>query len=274
MITQAVEGEAGIGGRARELLANPGPCALFLDIDGTLLRVVATPDAVHVPAGLAAMLQDLTRVLGGALALLTGRRIADADRLLAPAQPIASGVHGTEMRLSAGGRVEMLAPAIPSYIVEAITALARVFPGVLVEEKAGGVAVHYRGAPQAQPGLQAELETIIAASPQRLVLCKGRKVLEVVPSGYSKGTALESILALPAFKGRRPVMIGDDTGDEPALEAAARLGGVGLRVGGEHFPVESADFAGVDSVHAWLHDLYGRLAASGGPVVDAEKMMG
>jgi trehalose 6-phosphate phosphatase len=129
--------------------------------------------------------------------------------------------------------------------------------------------VHYRNAPLAQRTLESEVAALVASSSYDLVLRKGRKVLEAVPRGYSKGTALNAIVASAPFKGRRPIMIGDDVGDESAFAAAERLGGVGLRVAGEHFSLREADFAGVESVRAWLRVLSERLAARGATVAPA-----
>src|SRR5437660_10046232 len=94
--------------RAGAVLADPDQWALFVDIDGTLLGVAATPDAVTVPAGLVQLLEGVVRGLGGAGAVLTGRRVADADRLFAPLKLIASGVHGTELRSERGGPIATL----------------------------------------------------------------------------------------------------------------------------------------------------------------------
>src|SRR5256885_9598814 len=95
-------------GRAGAVLADPDQWALFIDIDGTLLGVAPTPDAVTVPAGLVPLLERVVRGLGGAAAILTGRRVADADRLFAPLKLIASGVHGTELRSERGGAIRHL----------------------------------------------------------------------------------------------------------------------------------------------------------------------
>ncbi len=73
--------------------------------------------------------------------------------------------------------------------------------------------------------------------------------------------ALEALAARPPFEGRRPVMVGDDAGDESAFLAAERLGGLALRVAGEHFEPDAADFEGVGSVHAWLVTLAAVLSA-------------
>ena len=108
-------------------------------------------------------------------------------------------------------------------------------PGVVIESKVYSIAVHYRLAPSAEPQIEAALKGIVAGSPDHFILCPGRCVIEVVPRHVSKGAALEAMLGLPAFKGTRPIMVGDDVPDKSALAAAVRLGGMGLRVAGEHF---------------------------------------
>jgi trehalose 6-phosphate phosphatase len=238
-------------GRAQALLDNPDRHALFVDIDGTLLEMAPAPDAVCVPPALLGVLEELIARLGGAVALLTGRRIASADRLFQPLRLIASGVHGTELRAERGGGIVMLAPPLPPAIVAQVDALGGIADGILVERKGAGMAVHYRHAPHLQRRLAAELGAIVASCPG-LVVREGRMVLEIGPSGYSKGTALALLHARAPFAGRRPVMIGDDVGDESALSEAERRGGVALRVAGEHFNGAMADFAGVRAVHAWL----------------------
>jgi trehalose 6-phosphate phosphatase len=247
-------------GKTEAVLADPDRWALFLDIDGTLLGVAPTPDAVTVPAGLVQLLDGVVRGLGGAAAILTGRRIADADRLFAPLELVASGVHGTELRSERGGPIATLARPIPSEVIQAMNNISSIAAGILVEQKGCGVAVHYRNAPLARRALETELAAIVAASSYELVLREGRKVLEAVPRGYSKGTALATLIARPPFKGRYPVMVGDDVGDESAFLAAERLGGLALRVAGEHYDHGVADFDGVDSVRAWLKALAVRLA--------------
>ena len=56
-----------------------------------------------------------------------------------------------------------------------------------------------------------------------------------MPQASTKATALERLMREPPFRGRRPVMIGDDLPDEAALATAVSLGGTALKVAGEHF---------------------------------------
>ena len=90
--------------------------ALFLDVDGTLLEIAQIPAAVRVPQRAIRLLASLHPQLDGAIALVTGRRIADLDALFAPLRLPAAGVHGAERRDAAGhvtasDRGARLAPA-------------------------------------------------------------------------------------------------------------------------------------------------------------------
>jgi trehalose 6-phosphate phosphatase len=236
-------------------------CALFLDLDGTLIDIAATPAGVSTPEGLAELLDRLTRDLGGALAILTGRPIDDVDRLLAPMVPVAAGVHGAELRPLPHGEIVCKAEPIDDEIVQAVRRLASEHSGTIVETKRASVALHYRQAPALVSQLEAALMRILAEAPDHLILARSRQVLEIVPRDVSKGAALETIMELPAFAGRRPIMIGDDIPDLSALEAAGRLGGRGLKVAGEQFSRTEAEFSGPAEVRAWLMSLAEKLAA-------------
>lgn len=255
----------GSASRLERISANLAECALFVDIDGTLLDMAPAPDAVVVPPGLVQTLSRLVKSFGGAVALSTGRRVADADKFFAPLRLVTSGVHGTEARTQVGGDIAMLAAPVPEGLLQAVKDVARLSPGILVEEKGAGIAVHYRHAPEMRATIVAELERI-AGQWDSFDLRSGRRVLDLIPKCCSKGTGLKSLMRLPAFHGRCPIMIGDDHGDEPAMLEAQRLGGIGLRVAGEHFSRKNADFDSAASVRRWLAALatQPRLAAHSG----------
>lgn len=234
---------------------NPRGCALFLDIDGTLLDLAATPQDISPPPGLAALVARVGEVLGGAVAIVSGRRIDDIDRILSPLRPVAAGVHGTEFRLAPNAPVTRPAAGLKPEIVATLEGLGEAFPGVLVEPKGPGLAIHYRLAPQWEQEIAQKLATVLSAHSGALEIWPGQKVFEVIPSGIHKGTGLAMLAALPAFANRIPIMIGDDVGDEPAFEAAEHLKGYGLRVAGENFRKQHADFTSPTAVRAWLEDL-------------------
>ncbi len=240
---------------------DPARTALFLDLDGTLIDIAATPEGVSVPPGLVSLIQRIEQQLTGAVAIVTGRRIEDVDRLLAPLRLVAAGVHGAELRRAGGGEVEAAAEPVPEEVVVAAARIASDENGIRLEAKGGAVALHFRARPEAGPRLAAALGEVVSAHGDVLILRRGRMVIEVVPRTVSKGGAIEALMALPAFRGRRPLMIGDDVTDESALAAAVRLGGAGLKVAGEHFTAEEADFGGTAAVRAFLETLTERAAA-------------
>lgn len=226
--------------------------ALFLDIDGTLIDIAPSPEQVRIPTDLAHLIDDLTTALGGALAILTGRPIVDVDRFLAPLAPVAAGVHGAELRTSRGGEVQLTAEPIDPEVIDAVRDVMQSEPGVFVELKRASIAVHYRLAPDAGARIETALQGVVGSSHDHLILCKGRKVLEIMPRHISKGSALEQIAELPAFRGRTPIMIGDDVSDQTAFASAERLGGSGLTVAGEQYGPGEATFANPTEVREWL----------------------
>lgn len=204
-------------------------CALFLDFDGTLVDIASHPQAVIVPAGLPDTLARAREMLGGAVAVVSGRPIEQIDRFLSPLVLSVAGVHGAERR-RADGSLTWLAVHPLHAVDEAVRALVRAHPALFVETKRGSIALHYRQAPHLQALCQATMQALVERSPGLTLLC-GKMVVEAKPSRASKSQAIESFLTEPPFAGRTPVFVGDDVTDEPGFASVQRLGGWGVKVG-------------------------------------------
>ncbi|RYY98804.1 MAG: trehalose-phosphatase [Comamonadaceae bacterium] len=204
-------------------------CALFLDFDGTMVDIAPQPHAVHVPQPLIDALRGMHALLGGAVAVISGRPIAQIDAFLAPLQLPVAGVHGAERR-GTDGQLVLLHTHPLDQVEEAARGLAARHPGVMVETKRGSLALHYRQAPQAEADVLRTMQAAVDASPG-VTLLRGKMVAEAKPGGASKGRAIEDFLAEAPFAGRTPVFIGDDVTDEAGFSTVQRLGGIGIKVG-------------------------------------------
>lgn len=204
-------------------------CALFLDFDGTMVDLAPQPHAVQVPRSLLGTLQDLRSMLGGALAVISGRPIAQLDDFLQPLRLPAAGVHGAERR-GADGHLHLLQTLPLDHVEEAARVLAAQHEGLLVESKRGSLALHYRQAPHLEELCLRAMHDAVSESPG-ITLLRGKMVVEAKPGGASKGLAIEEFMGEAPFAGRTPVFIGDDVTDEAGFSAVQRLGGIGIKVG-------------------------------------------
>ncbi|MCY1259411.1 trehalose-phosphatase [compost metagenome] len=236
-------------------------CALFLDVDGTLLDIADTPDAVQVPRELSAALEILHQRLGGALALVSGRPVDDLDRLFSPLLLPACGCHGAHWRARADAMLrEETEAVIDAALRGRLHALARAHPGVLTEDKGSSFALHYRAAPDAGDSLAAALGSLLGEPGNAgLHLLPGKMVFEVIAHGCDKALAIRRFLGITPFAGRRPLFIGDDLTDEPAVALMPAIGGLGLSVG-RLLPGARAAFADAAAVRSALIHLAGGMA--------------
>jgi trehalose 6-phosphate phosphatase len=203
--------------------------ALFLDFDGTLADLAPQPEAVQVVAELVPVLRQLAAQLSGALAIVSGRKLADLDGFLAPLLLPAAAEHGAQRRPPQGELIRLASPDLQE-AARLATALAARHAGLRVEIKTATVALHYRQAPELQAlALQVMLEA--AHSTPGVELLRGKSVFEIKPAGISKGTAIEAFMAQAPFAGRLPLFAGDDTTDEAGFSAVQHLGGEGIKVG-------------------------------------------
>jgi trehalose 6-phosphate phosphatase len=229
--------------------------ALFLDLDGTLLDIAPEPDAVVVPRGLTATLDTLAQRLDGALAIVTGRARVVADTLLAPLTLPGGFGHGAELR-DAAGRISGAdaIPPMPTDWPARLRAEVAAWPGVILETKPHGLALHYRAAPQWQDATRAALLALLRGHDDAFALMPAHMAFEIRPRSATKGRAVHALMRHAPFRGRRPVFVGDDVTDEDGMTASRDLGGIGLHVG--------RDFRGGPAeVRAWLAQQETRHAA-------------
>lgn len=208
--------------------------ALFLDFDGTLVGLAPTPDAVVVPPGLPDVLRDLAHATSGAVAIITGRGIADVDRFLAPLTLPAAGLHGLLQR---DGEGVLHSAPVDEAALAAIdchcSAVVAAHEGVGIERKSHAVALHWRLAPAAEAACQRAIEEMVAAHPGFIVQ-RGKCVAEARTRGADKGEAIQRFMRASPFAGRAPVFIGDDVTDEAgfaAVHTVAEARGVSIKVG-------------------------------------------
>jgi trehalose 6-phosphate phosphatase len=231
--------------------------ALFLDFDGTLVPIAPRPQDVQVPMWVLPVLQCLLDRLDGAVAVISGRPVAQLDEFLAPLRPVAAGAHGAELR-DATGRIERRIATPPQHVVDCARALAAAHPGLLFEPKPSGFSLHYRARPELETECRDALVAALAAEPDATSTWQwlnGHCVFELRQRSVSKGSAVQALMAQPPFAGRQPVFIGDDVTDEDGIDAVQAAGGYGVRVGPNETRARYR-LADVDAVGAWLRALH------------------
>ena len=225
-------------------LPSPDRAAYLLDFDGTLVDIAPAPDLVMVDAGLPESLRRLRVLCGDAVAIVTGRPIAQVDALLPDAVYAIAGEHGTALRPAPDAEIVVCAlPALPACWLERAAHLADAHPGAALEHKRHGFVLHYRAVPDAGAPLRTGVERLLAGV-SGYELMAAKMAWEVRPAGIDKGSAVRALMCRPPFLGRVPIYVGDDVTDEDGMAAARALGGVGLRV--------DEAFGSPQGVRGWL----------------------
>jgi trehalose 6-phosphate phosphatase len=239
-----------------ELMPALADCALLLDIDGTLLDMAPTPREVWVPPELATALGRLLQLTNGALALVSGRSLNDMDLIFAPMQFPAVGGHGAEMRLSPDNEsVAAGAPPMDKELKRRLAAIAKLSPGILLEDKGYSLALHYRLAPHAEKAIYDAVSAIRADLPNAPIeVLPGKFVCEIKHSGFTKATGVIELMTHEPFKGKRPVFLGDDVTDESVFAIMPGMNGLAFSVGRHALGVDG-HFSDPTEVRAWLAQL-------------------
>lgn len=224
--------------------------SLLLDLDGTLVEIANRPDGIRVDQRLHQLMDGLSRQFGGRLAIISGRPVEQLRSFFPDLSIAIAGSHGIEI-LWPDGRTTRATDARPDRgIVERARAFESAHPGVLIEEKPFGIAIHYRMAPGAEDACRTlALEIADAAG---YALQSGKMVFELKISAADKGDAVKSLMSVAPMRGTRPVFVGDDETDEAAFRTARRLGGAGVLVGPYRPSDASYRLDSVDDTLRWL----------------------
>ena len=230
-------------------IARDAPVSLFLDFDGTLVDIADRPELIEVPDYLAKRLLRLTDALDGRLAIVSGRSIADLHRHIADIPIAFAGSHGLEVRLSDGTLASRSGGRVSDEVFEELRGLVARNEGLSLETKSLGAAIHYRAAPQLQD------EVVIAATTladhHGLAIKRGKCVVEILPHGGSKASAVRAFMQRDPFAGSVPVFVGDDVTDEDGFVAAREHAGFGIAVGERNSRAARYRLASPAAVRAW-----------------------
>jgi trehalose 6-phosphate phosphatase len=235
----------------------PKTIALLLDVDGTLVDIAPSPNEVHVSDELIDSLRSLLAMTGGALALVSGRPLADLDRLFSPLELPAIGGHGAEMRIAPGAAISRI-PDMPAALRQQLIAAVTPGSGLQFEDKGYSVALHYRNAPREAERLRHHIGDVRAAFPdENTQLLLGKAMFEIKRPGINKGAAVTKLMTQPPFAGRTPVFLGDDVTDESVFALLPEMHGIGFSVG-RHFDGLAGIFESPADVRRALRQLAGR----------------
>jgi trehalose 6-phosphate phosphatase len=229
--------------------------AVFLDVDGTLLEIAPRPELVQVPVGLPELIIRLAQQRQGALALISGRPLAQLDRLFGPWHGAAAGLHGIERRRADGVLDYMLDSAGATaldLIRPRLVELADRVCGLILEDKGATLALHYRAAPQREAEIRAQAAALERETSTALRVIAGKMVIEFQPRGINKGLAIAAFLQEQPFFGRSSVVVGDDTTDEDGFAEIRRRGGIAVRVGSPRETAANYRLPSVKAVLDWL----------------------
>jgi len=214
---------------------------------------------------------DLARLAASArlsLGVISGRRLHDLRRRVALPGLIYAGCHGLEISgpgLAFRHAEAMARSAALRQVVQQLQAKVATVPGVVIEPKSLGAAVHYRRArPEVVRPLVAEIRAAVTGWPG--LRLAGRKAIEILPTPrWDKGRCIlwiESRLHASAGEPVRSVYLGDDATDEFAFRALAGRA-VTVKVGRGGRTWARHRVRGVRDVHRILRVLAGLVQRRG-----------
>jgi trehalose 6-phosphate phosphatase len=217
-------------------LAPPATSAYFFDVDGTLLELRRRPEEVVADEHLRGLLTRLQSAAGGAVALVSGRSIADLDRIFTPLTLPTAGLHGADIRFPDGSR-QVPRAGLMDEVRPLVAGFAASHAGIWLEDKGATLAIHFRERPELAGDVLAFLSHFQQG--RDLAVQEGKMVVELKSAAHDKGTAIKTLLETQPFEGRLPVFVGDDLTDEHGFLEVQRAGGLAIRIGVPDVPTEA-----------------------------------
>lgn len=207
---------------------------VFLDYDGTLSPIAATPGDAVLPKAAKVLLSALSQLSGCAVVVISGRRLKDLKQQCVGLKRIAyAGNHGLEIAGADIGRWDFKGFKKDLRDLKAqIRKAVALFQGAFLEDKGLTLSLHYRlVAAQDIPAVKTAIDLV--TRPLRLQrkirIIPGKKVFDIRPPwNWDKGKAVAWFLArqreIWKTKEILAVYLGDDTTDENAFRALKNQG--------------------------------------------------
>jgi trehalose 6-phosphate phosphatase len=124
------------------------------------------------------------------------------------------------------------APPLDKELKRRLAAIAKLSPGILLEDKGYSLALHYRLAPHAEKAIYEAVWLIRAELPDAPIeVLPGKCVCEIKHSAFTKASGVRELMRREPFKGRRPLFIGDDVTDETVFAIMPEFNGLPFSVG-------------------------------------------
>jgi len=202
---------------------------LFLDFDGTLVRIAPLPDSVRLETETREVLQKLARRRNVTLAVISGRQRAELQRYIGIRNVNYMGLYGWESR--ANKKVSFpVREALARTLVKLVADLP-VYPGVWIEPKRNSFSVHLRDADsETHRQMLRQVRKRVRPVRDTLQVMKNLRDIEVAPLAIGdKGMAVRRFLEASSHRGALPIYFGDDFSDEPGFAAAEK--GIPVLVG-------------------------------------------
>lgn len=219
---------------------------LAFDYDGTLSPIAPTPERARLPATTRRLLVRIARKYP--LVVISGRALADiSERVADIGVRHVFGNHGLEW---SGGPSRPRAQV--HRWVRPLTERLSGQPGVVIEDKAHSVSVHYRSAPNQEQALRV-IMPIVRTLPEVRIICGAAAVNLLPKDGANKGVALRRAVEISACD--TAIYVGDDDTDEDAFGALKPEKLLSVRIGRSHASRARYHLDAQESIDLLLHAL-------------------